>query len=94
MTNDEISQVVSMPTGYYTFSEFIDAVGVEIVKVLPFVSMTFDDDHEHARFNMTSDEWWYFDGSSVDRTIDGFGRTRWFKLSRSVQNQHVHRATC
>ena len=39
VTNDTIRRVLSMPTDYYTFSEFIDAVGCEMVKMLPLVSM-------------------------------------------------------
>ena len=39
VTNDTIRHVLSMPTGYYTFSEFIDAVSCEMVKMLPLVSM-------------------------------------------------------
>ena len=59
MANGETSLVLSMPTGYYTFSEFIVAVGNEMVKVLFLVSMTINDDH--VRFNVTSNESWYFD---------------------------------
>ena len=33
------SHMLTLPTGYYTFSEFIEAVGNEKVKVLPLVSM-------------------------------------------------------
>ena len=36
-------------------------------------------------------ESWYFDRSSVDTTIDGFGWTPWFKLSPSVQNLCIER---
>ena len=39
VTNYTVRHVLSMPTGYYTFSEFIDAVGCEMVKMLPLVSM-------------------------------------------------------
>ena len=39
VTNGTIRRVLSMPTYYYTFSEFIDAVGCEMVKMLPLVSM-------------------------------------------------------
>ena len=40
MTNDIVLLVLSMYTGYYTFSEFIDAVDNEMVKVLSLI----DDD--------------------------------------------------
>ena len=39
VTNGTVRRVLSMPTYYYTFSEFIDAVGCEMVKMLPLVSM-------------------------------------------------------
>ena len=82
------SHVLTLPTGYYTFSEFIEAVGAEMVKVLPLTSMTIEDDH--VRFNDQSESW-YFDRSSVDTTIDGFEWTPWFKLSPSVQNLCIER---
>ena len=69
MTNGTTSYVLSMLQGYYTFSEFIEAVISKMVKVLPLVLMTITDDH--AVFNITSDESWYFDQTSDDRTIDG-----------------------
>ena len=34
-----------MPTGYYTYLEFIDVVGSEMVKVLPLVSMMIEKKH-------------------------------------------------
>ena len=45
-SNDE---TVTIPAGYYTLSEIIEAVGAEMVKVLPLTSMTIEDDH--VRFN-------------------------------------------
>ena len=42
-------ETVTIPAGYYTLSEFIEAVGAEMVKVLPLTSMTIEDDH--VRFN-------------------------------------------
>ena len=91
VTNGTTSYVLSMPTGYYTFSEFIEAVGVEMVKVLPLVSVTISEDH--ASFNITKNSVppWYFDRVSFDTTIDGFGWTPWFKLSPSVQNLCIER---
>ena len=84
VTDGRDSHVLTMPTGYYTFFGFIEAVGVEIVKVLPLISMTIEDDH--VRFNDQSNESWYFDRTSIDTTIDGFGWTPWFKLSPSTRN--------
>ena len=70
VTDSRESHMLTLPVGYYMFSEFIEAVGAEMVKVLPLVSMTIEDDH--VRFNVLADGW-YFDRSSVDTTIDGFG---------------------
>ena len=89
VANGETSLFLSMPTGYYTFSKFIEAVDSEMVKVLPRVSMTIEDDH--VRFNVTSDKSWHIDRTSVDTTIDGFGWTPWFKLSPSVHNLCIER---
>ena len=88
VTDGTDSHMLILPTGYYTFSEFIEAVGAEMVKVLPLTSMTIEDDH--VRFNDQSESW-YFDRSSVDTTIDGFEWTPWFKLSPSVQNLCIER---
>ena len=89
VTDGRDSHVLTMPTGYYTFFGFIEAVGVEIVKVLPLISMTIEDDH--VRFNDQSNESWYFDRTSIDTTIDGFGWTPWFKLSPSTHNLCIER---
>ena len=83
VTNGTISYVLSILTGYCTYSEFIEAIDVEMVKVLPLISMTFDEDH--ALCNITSDELWYFDQASSDTTIDGFGWTPWLNLLPSTQ---------
>ena len=89
VTNGTVHHVLILPTGYYTFTEFIEAVGAEMVKVLPLTSMTIEDDH--VRFNVQGSESWYFDRSSVNTTIDGFEWTPWFKLSPSVQNLCIER---
>ena len=39
-----------MPTYYYTFLEFIEAVGSEMVNVLPLVSITIEE--EYVKFNV------------------------------------------
>ena len=77
-----------MHQDYYTYLEFVEAVGSEMMKVLPLVSMTINEDH--TRFNVTSDESWYFDRDTTDTTIDDFGWTPWFKLS-SVHNLCIER---
>ena len=75
--------MLKLPIGYYTFTEFIEVVGAEMVKVLPLVSMTIEDDY--VRFNDQSNSW-YFDRYNVDTTINGYQWTPWFKLSPSVRN--------
>ena len=42
MTNGSVRHVQSMPTDYYIFLEFIEAVGNEKMKVLPLVSMIIE----------------------------------------------------
>ena len=76
VTNGTIRRVLSMPTYYYTFSEFIDAVGCEMVKVFPLVSITIEE--EYVKFNVKG-ELWYFDRDSDDTTID-----EWFLLDSMV----------
>ena len=91
VTDGNDHHVLTMPTGYYTFSEFIEAIGNEMTKVLPLISMTFKEDH--VRFNVTEGQGspWYFDRASDDTTIDGFGWTPWFKLSPSTHNLCIER---
>ena len=46
VTNGTDSHVLILPSGYYTFTEFIEAVGAEMVKkCCHFTSMTIEDDH-------------------------------------------------
>ena len=70
VTNDTVRHVLSMPTDYYTFSEFIEALGSEMVNVLPLVSMTIEE--EYVKFNVQG-ELRYFDRVSNDTTMNGFG---------------------
>ena len=74
--------ILSIPTGYYTYLEFIEAIGTELSKVITTVSMTIED--KYVKFN--AQDGWYFDRDTTDTTIDGFGWTPWFKLSPSTQN--------
>ena len=76
VTNGTIRRVLSMPTYYYTFSQFIDAVGSEMVNVLHLVSMMIEE--EYVKFNVQG-ELWYFDRDSDDTTID-----KWFLLDSMV----------
>ena len=70
VTNDIVRHVLSMPTGYFTFSEFIEAVGSEMVNVLPLVSMTIEE--EYVKYDIIG-ELWYFDCECYDTTMNGFG---------------------
>ena len=70
VTNDTVHHVLSMPIYYYTFSEFIEAVGSEMVNVLPLVSMTIEE--EYVKFNVQG-ELWYLDRVSNNTTMNGFG---------------------
>ena len=88
VTNGTVTHVLSIPTGYYTYLEFIEAVGVELGKVVTLVSMTIED--EYVMFNVTGDGW-YFDRGSANTTIDKFGWTPWFKLSPSTHNMCIER---
>ena len=65
-----------MPTYYYTFSQFIDAVGSEMVNVLHLVSMMIEE--EYVKFNVQV-ELWYFKRDSDDTTID-----KWFLLDSMI----------
>ena len=67
-----MSYVLSTPTGYYTFLEFIESIGSEMVKVLSIISIMIE--NEYVTFNVQR-EGWYFDRESEDTTIDGFGWT-------------------
>ena len=78
-----------MPTGYYTFLEFIESIGREMVKVLSIVSMKIE--KEYVTFNVQR-EGWYFDHDSDNTTIDGFGWTPRFKLSLSTLNMCIIRS--
>ena len=44
VTNDETLHVLSMSIGYDLYLEFIDVVGSDIVKVLPLVLMTIEEE--------------------------------------------------
>ena len=67
-----VRHILSIPTGYYTYLEFIEAVGNELSKVITTVSMTIED--KYVKFNVEGNEW-YFDRDTTDTTIDGFGWT-------------------
>ena len=50
VTNGTVRHVLSMFTGYCSYLEFIEAVGVETVKVLPLVSMTIGEEYANSMF--------------------------------------------
>ena len=50
VTNGTVRHVLSMSTGYCSYLEFIEAVGVETVKVLPLVSMTIEEEYANSMF--------------------------------------------
>ena len=45
VTNDETFHILSMSIGYYLYLEFIDVVGSEMVKVIPLVLMTIEEEY-------------------------------------------------
>ena len=55
----------------------------------PLVTMMIED--EYVKFNV-QEEGYYFDWTSDDTTMDGFGWTTWFKLSPSVHNLCIERS--
>ena len=67
--NGTIRRVLSMPTYYYTFSEFIDAVGSEMVNVLSLISITIEE--EYVKFSVKG-ELWYLDRVSKNIKMDDF----------------------
>ena len=89
VTNGTVRHVLSMSTGYCSYLEFIEAVGVETVKVLPLVSMTIEE--ENVKFNV-QEHGWYFDNDSDNTTIDNIDWTPWSKLFLSTLNMCIIRS--
>ena len=54
VTNGTERHILSIPTGYYTYIEFIEAVGTELDKVITTVSMTIED--KYVKFNVEGNE--------------------------------------
>ena len=50
VTNGTERHVLSIPTGYYTYLEFIEAVGTELNKVITTISITIED--KYVKFNV------------------------------------------
>ena len=72
VTNGTMSHVLSMFTEYYSFLEFIESIGSEMVKVLSIVSIMIE--NEYVTFNVQKERL-YFDRESEDTMMDGFDRT-------------------
>ena len=77
--NGTVRHVLTMPTGYYTYLEFIEAVGSEMMKVLTIVSMAIIEE-EYVKLNVQEEGHRERD----DMTMDGFGWALWFTLSPSI----------
>ena len=50
VTNGTVRHMLSISTGYYTYLEFIEAVGTKLIKVITTVSMTIED--KYVKFNV------------------------------------------
>ena len=70
VSNGTERHILSIPIGYYTYLKFIEAVGVELSKMIPTISITIED--KYVKFNVEGNGW-YFDRDTTDTTIDGFG---------------------
>ena len=81
--NGTVRHVLTMPTGYYTYLEFIEAVGSEMMKVLTIVSMAIIEE-EYVKLNVQEEGVTLIVKVTTRRWMDGFGWAPWFKLSPSL----------
>lgn len=88
VTRDTTHYTLVIPTGYYTFAEFIEAVRDELTKVIPVVSTQTTT--QYVAFNVTNTNC-YFDRASADTTINNYGWTPWFKLNPTLKNLCIER---
>ena len=88
VSNGNVRYLLSIPTGYYTFIEFIEAIDIELGEVVSLVSTTIK--NEYVVF-YTQGDGWYFDHENDNTTIDKFGWIPWFKLSPTTQNMYIER---
>lgn len=88
VTRDTTHYTLVIPTGYYTFAEFIEAVRDELTKVIPVVSTQTTT--QYITFNVTNTNC-YFDRASADTTINNYGWTPWFKLNPTLKNLCIER---
>ena len=87
VTNGTISHVITIPSAYYTFTQFYEAVGTELIKVIPITRMKIHT--EYIEYECSEN--WYFDRSSVNTTINNFDWTPWFKVNSSLKNLCIER---
>ena len=88
VTTDTTHYTLVIPTGYYTFADFIEAVRDELTKVIPVVSTQTTT--QYVAFNVTNTNC-YFDRASADTTINNYGWTPWFKLNPTLKNLCIER---
>lgn len=82
VTNGSVSHVITIPSTYYTFTQFYETVGKELNKVIPITRMRIHT--EYIEYECSEN--WYFDRSSVNTTINNFDWTPWFKVNSSLKN--------
>ena len=87
VSNGTNSYTLVVPTGYYTFTEFYETVGREMVKVIPLERMKIHT--EYIEYQCSGN--WYFDRSSTNTTINKYEWTPWFKLNPSLKNLYIER---
>ena len=88
VTTGTTHHTLVIPTGYYTFAEFIEAVRDELTKVVPVVSTQITT--QYVAFNTTNTNY-YFNRASTDTTINNYGWTPWFKLNPTLKNLCIER---
>ena len=88
VTTGTTHHTLVIPTGYYTFTEFIEAVRDELTKVVPVVSTQITT--QYVAFNTTNTNY-YFNRASTDTTINNYGWTPWFKLNPTLKNLCIER---
>lgn len=87
VTNGSVSHVITIPSAYYTFTQFYEAVGTELNKVIPITRMRIHT--EYIEYECSQN--WYFDRSSANTTIDKYQWTPWFKVNSSLKNLCIER---
>ena len=88
-TNSIVLRVPSMHSRNNTYHEFIDTIEQWDNESATLISMTIKDQYLTCNFQ---EEGYYFNQTSDDTTMDGFGWTMWFKLFPSVYNIRIERS--